>query len=91
MEYNSSEIEKILISRQINLYKRIDDLLNQRFNELDPGIVSDLTSTLIELDDRIFNYTKGMKNSELFGVSYHENRKQRKLESISLIEIFIIQ
>jgi hypothetical protein len=77
MEYNSSQIERILINRQINLYKRIDDLINYRFNELDPGIISDLTSTLIELDDRIHNYTKEMKNSELFGVSYHNNRKQK--------------
>jgi hypothetical protein len=89
MEHNSLEIERILINRQINLYKRIDDLINYRFNEIDPSIISDLTSTLIELDDRIYNYTKGIKNSELFGISYHKNRKQRKLESISLIEIFI--
>jgi hypothetical protein len=80
MEYNSSEIERIIINRQINLYKRIDNLLNQRFNELEPDIISDLTSTLIDLDDRIYNYTKGIKNSELFGITYNSNRKQIKLE-----------
>jgi hypothetical protein len=79
MEYNSSEIERILLNRQINLYKRIDDLLNQRFNELEPDIISDLTSTLIELDDRIYNYTKGMKNGELFGVKYQNNRTQKNI------------
>ncbi len=79
MEYNSSEIERILLNRQINLYKRIDDLLNQRFNELEHDIISDLTSTLIELDDRIYNYTKGMKNGELFGVSYQINRKRKNI------------
>ena len=88
MEYNSSEIERILNNRQINLYKRIDDLLNQRFNELEPDIISDLTSTLIDLDDRIYNYTKGIKNSELFGVKYHRNRKLKN-EDVSLFEMSI--
>ena len=88
MEHNSSEIERILINRQIKLYKRIDDLLNQRFNELEPDIISDLTSTLIELDDRIQSYKRDLKQRELFGTKYHKNRNNKKVEEISLIEIF---
>jgi hypothetical protein len=88
MKYNSNEIETILFHKQMNLYTRIDNLLNQKFDELPPDTISDLTSTLIELDDRIQSYKRDLKQRELFGVSYHNFRKSRKVEGISLTEIF---
>ena len=72
----------------MNLYTRIDNLLNQKFDELEPDIISDLTSTLIELDDRIQSYKRGLKQKELFGTTYHKIRSNKKVEEISLMEIF---
>ena len=66
MKYNSNEIETILFHKQMNLYTRIDNLLNQRFEELEPDVISDLTSTLIELDDRIQSYKRDLKQREMF-------------------------
>ena len=88
MKYNSNEIETILFHKQMNLYTRIDNLLNQRFEELEPDVISDLTSTLIELDDRIQSYKRYLKQRELFGTTYHKIRNNKKIEEISLMEIF---
>jgi len=66
MKYNSTEIETILFHKQMNLYTRIDTLLNQKFDELEPGVISDLTSTLIELDDKIQYYKRELKQREMF-------------------------
>ena len=88
MKYNSNEIETILFQKQINLYTRIDNLLNQKFDELEPDVISDLTSTLIELDDRIQSYKRDLKQRELFGTTYYKIRNNKKVEEISLIEIF---
>jgi len=66
MKYNSNEIETILFHKQMNLYTRIDNLLNQKFDKLEPGVISDLTSTLIELDDRIQSYKRDLKQREMF-------------------------
>jgi hypothetical protein len=66
MNYNSNEIETILFHKQMNLYTRIDNLLNQKFDELPPDTISDLTSTLIELDDRIQSYKRDLKQREMF-------------------------
>ena len=88
MKYNSNEIETILFHKQMNLYTRIDNLLNQRFEELEPDVISDLTSTLIELDDRIQSYKRDLKQRELFGTTYHKIRNNKKVDEISLTEIF---
>jgi hypothetical protein len=87
MKYNSNEIETVLFNKQMSLYTKIDNLINQRFNELDPDMLSVLTRTLMDLDDRIQFYKKNLKHGELFGVTYHKNRKNKKLESISLVEV----
>jgi len=88
MKYTSNEIETILFNKQMSLYTKIDNLINQRFNELDPDMLSVLTRTLMDLDDRIQFYKKNLKNGELFGVTYHNNRKEKKIEEISLMEIY---
>ena len=87
MKYNSNEIETILFNKQMSLYTKIDNLINQRFNELDPDMLSVLTRTLMDLDDRIQFYKKNLRNGELFGVTYHNNRKEKKIEEISLVEV----
>ncbi len=66
MKYNSNEIETILFHKQMNLYTRIDNLLNQKFDEIEPDVISDLTSTLIELDDRIQSYKRELKQREMY-------------------------
>ena len=66
MKYNSNEIETILFHKQMNLYTRIDNLLNQKFDEIEPDVISDLTSTLIELDDRIQSYKRDLKQREMY-------------------------
>jgi len=88
MKYNSNEIETVLFNKQMSLYTKIENLINQRFNELDPDMLSVLTRTLMDLEDRIQLYKKNLKHGELFGVTYHNNRKKKKFEGISLMEIF---
>jgi len=66
MKYNSNEIETVLFHKQMNLYTRIDNLLNQKFDKLEPGVISDLTSTLIELDDKIQSYKRELKQREMY-------------------------
>lgn len=88
MELISYEIENQLFKKQMSLYMKIDNLINSRFNELDPDMLSVLTRTLMDLDDRIQVYKKGLKHGEMFNVNYNNNPKERKLESISLVEIY---
>ena len=87
MEMNSYEIDRLLYQRQIRLYQRIDDLINNQFEKFDPDMLNVLTGTLMDLDDKVQLYKRGLQNGELFGVSYHSNRKQRKLEGLSLLEV----
>lgn len=81
---NSYEIDRLLYQKQIRLYQRIDDLINNQFDKYDPDMLSVLTRTLMDLDDKVQIYKKGLQHSELFGASYHSNRKQRKLENYLL-------
>ncbi len=87
MELVSHEIDKQLFRKQMSLYMKIDNLINSRFNELDPDILSVLTRTLMDLDDKIQIYKKGLQHGEMFNVNYNRNPKERKLEGISLVEI----
>ena len=72
----------------MSLYMKIDNLINSRFNQLDPPMLSVLTRTLMDLDDRIQVFKKSLKHGEMFNVNYTRNPKERKLEGISLIEIY---
>ena len=71
----------------MSLYMKIDNLINSRFNEFDPDMLSVLTRTLMDLDDKIQIYKSGLKHGEMFNVNYTRNKKVSKLESTSLIEI----
>ena len=88
MELVSNEIERQLFKKQMSLYMKIDNLINSRFNELDPPMLSVLTRTLMDLDDRIQIYKKSLKHGEMFNVNYTRNPKERKLEGISLVDIY---
>ncbi len=87
MELVSHEIDKQLFRKQMSLYMKIDNLINSRFNELDPDMLSVLTRTLMDLDDKIQIYKKGLQHGEMFNVNYNRNSKESKLEGISLVEI----
>jgi hypothetical protein len=67
---------------------KIDNLINKRFDELEPDILSVLTRTMMDLDDRIQIYKKELQKGEMFNVNYHNLRKSKKLESTSLVEIY---
>lgn len=88
MKLNSYEIDNQLFNKQMSLYMKIDNLINSRFNELDPDMLSVLTRTLMDLDDRIQLYKKGLKHGEMFNVNYTRSKKELKFEGISLIEIY---
>ena len=88
MKFNSYEIEEILFNRQLNLDQRIDDMIKKHFDELDSDRLAVLSRTLLELEERMQLYKKGLQNGELFGITYHSNRKP-KYEGISLLEIYI--
>jgi hypothetical protein len=88
MKLNSYEIDNQLFKKQMSLYMKIDTLINSRFNEFDPDMLSVLTRTLMDLDDKIQIYKNDLKHIEMFNVNYNRNKKERKLEYISLIEIY---
>ena len=88
MKLNSYEIDNQLFQKQMGLYIKIDNLINKRFDELEPDILSILARTLMDLDDRIQIYKKGLQHGEMFNVNYTRNSKERKLEGISLVEIY---
>jgi hypothetical protein len=88
MKFNSYEISNLLFQKQLDMYLKIDKLIQNRFDELDPEILSVLTRTQGELSDKIEIYTKDLKHGEMFNVNYTRNKKESKLESISLIEIY---
>jgi hypothetical protein len=88
MKLNSYEIDNQLFNRQMGLYVKIDNLINKRFDELDPDILSILTRTMMDLEDRIQIYKKELQKGEMFNVNYNNLRKNKKLESTSLVEIY---
>ncbi|MCA6493136.1 MAG: hypothetical protein IM572_10715 [Chitinophagaceae bacterium] len=56
MKRNSIEIEELLFNKQLELYIRIDNLINKQFDELEADVMSVLTRTLMDLEDRIQLY-----------------------------------
>ncbi len=66
MKYNSTEISLSLLEKQLSLYDRIDNLIQTKFEELGPDTISDLTSTLIDLEDKIQLNLKELKQREMF-------------------------
>jgi hypothetical protein len=61
----------------MSLYIKIDNLINSRFNEFDPDMLSVLTRTLMDLDDRIQLYKNGLKHREMFNVGYYRKPKEK--------------
>jgi hypothetical protein len=72
----------------MGLYMKIDNLINKRFDEIDPDMLSVLTRTMMDLEDRIQIYKRGLHHGEMFNMNYTRNPKERKLEGISLMEIY---
>jgi hypothetical protein len=42
----------------------------------------------MDLEDRIQIYKKELQKGEMFNINYHNLRKNKKLESTSLVEIY---
>jgi hypothetical protein len=87
MNFNSYEVDRILFNRQLDLYQRIDDMIKKHFDELDSDRLAVLSRTLLELEERMQLYKKGLQHSELFGATNRNIRKDKKLEGFSLMEI----
>lgn len=88
MEMNSYEIDNHLFNKQMSLYNKIDNLINKKFDELDPDILSVLTRTLMDLDDRIKEYNKVIKNRDMFNVDYDRVKKEReKLREVDSLKL----
>jgi hypothetical protein len=66
MKYNSTEISLSLLEKQLSLYDRIDNLIQTKFEELGPETISDLTSTLIDLEDKIQMNLKELRQREMY-------------------------
>ena len=77
MKLNSYEIDNQLFRKQMSLYIKIDNLINSRFNEFDPDMLSVLTRTLMDLDDRIKLYKNGLKHGEMFNVGHYRKPKEK--------------
>jgi hypothetical protein len=88
MKFNSYEISNLLFKKQLDMYLKIDRLIQNRFDELDPDMLSVLTRTQGELSDKIEIYTRDLKHGEMFNVNYTRNPKEKRLEGISLVEIY---
>jgi hypothetical protein len=77
-----------LFNKQMSLYYKIDNLINKKFDELDPDILSILTRTLMDLDDRIKEFNKMNKTREMFRVDYNRLRKEReKLREVESLKL----
>ncbi len=72
----------------MGLYMKIYNLINKKFDELDPDILSVLTRTMMDLEDRIQIYKKELQKGEMFNVNYPNNRSEYKRKDISLMEIY---
>lgn len=77
MKLNSYEIDNQLFNKQMGLYIKIDNLINKKFDELDPDILSVLTRTLMDLEDRIQIYKKGLQHVEMFNVGHYRKPKEK--------------
>ena len=77
MKLNSYEIDNQLFNKQMGLYIKIDNLINKKFDELEPDILSVLTRTLMDLDDRIQIYKKGLQHGEMFNVGHYRKPKEK--------------
>jgi hypothetical protein len=66
MRYNSTEISLSILEKQLSLYDRIDNLIQTKFEELGSDTISDLTNTLIDLEDKIQLNLKELKQREMF-------------------------
>ena len=78
MKRNSIEIEELLFNKQLELYIRIDNLINKQFDELEADVMSVLTRTLMDLEDRIQLYKKELERKEMYGNTY---KKRNNLKS----------
>ena len=61
----------------MGLYIKIDNLINKKFDELEPDILSVLTRTLMDLDDRIQIYKKGLQHGEMFNIGHYIKPKEK--------------
>ncbi len=86
MKLNSYEIDNKLFNKQMGLYMKIDNLINRRFDDLDPDMLSVLTRTLMDLDDKIQLYKRGLQHGEMF----QNNNYRYKKEKVGLKEIGFI-
>ena len=77
MKLNSYEIDNQLFNKQMGLYIKIDNLINKKFDELEPDILSVLTRTLMDLDDRIQIYRKGLQHGEMFNTGHYRKPKEK--------------
>jgi hypothetical protein len=77
MKLNSYEIDNQLFQKQMGLYIKIDNLINKKFDELEPDILSILSRTLMDLDDRIQIYKKGLQHGEMFNVGHYRKPKEK--------------
>ena len=60
----------------MGLYIKIDNLINKKFDEIEPDILSILSRTLMDLDDRIQIYRKGLANWEMFNAGDYRKPKE---------------
>lgn len=82
MKYNSNDIEELLFKKQLNLYIRIDNLINNKFESIEADIMSVLTRTLMDLEDKIQIYKKEIKQKEMFGKTFEERNNLHKKSPI---------
>ncbi len=80
MKRNSIEIEELLFNKQLDLYIRIDKLINKQFDELEADVMSVLTRTLMDLEDRIQLYKKELERREMYGNTFKERNNLNKIK-----------
>jgi hypothetical protein len=78
MKRNSIEIEELLFNKQLELYIRIDNLINKQFDELEADVMSVLTRTLMDLEDKIQLYKKELERKEMLGTTFKEKNNLHK-------------
>ncbi len=62
----SDEIGDIMFQKQFELYIKLDSMINSKFDDLEPDILSILSRTLLDLDEKIQLYRIELKKRETF-------------------------
>jgi hypothetical protein len=76
MKYTSNEISDILYYRQMELYLKIHNLIEDTFDNTEPDTLASLIRITMEIEDSINHYKRELKQREMFSNNFIRNQKE---------------